>query len=34
MRVPTEGEIEWLLPAAPLPYWRGKVTKIEYEFAP
>lgn len=32
MRVPTEGEIEWLLPSGPLPYWRGKVTKIEYEF--
>jgi hypothetical protein len=32
MRVPTEGEITWLLPAGPLPYWRGKVAKIEYEF--
>ena len=32
MRVPTEGEIEWLLQAGPLPYWRGKVTDIAYEF--
>jgi hypothetical protein len=32
MRVPTEGEIEWLLPTGPLPYWRGKVTNTAYEF--
>jgi hypothetical protein len=33
MRVPTEGEIAWLLPGGPLPYWRGKVTRIEYELS-
>lgn len=32
MRVPTQGEVEWLLPKSPLPYWRGKVKSIEYEF--
>jgi hypothetical protein len=33
MRVPTEGEVEWLLPAGPLPYWRGQVTEVAYEYA-
>jgi hypothetical protein len=33
MRVPTEGEVEWQLPSGPLPYWRGKVTDMAYEFA-
>jgi hypothetical protein len=33
MRVPAEGEIAWLLPTGSQPYWRGKVTNIEYAFA-
>ncbi|MEW6335305.1 MAG: DUF6544 family protein [Thermodesulfobacteriota bacterium] len=33
MRVPTEGEVAWLLPGGPKPYWRGRVTRLAYEFA-
>ncbi len=33
MRVPLEGEVAWLLPQGPLPYWRGRITRIDYEFA-
>jgi hypothetical protein len=28
---PRCGEVEWLLPQGPQPYWRGQVTRIEYE---
>lgn len=31
MRVPTEGDVAWLLPKGALPYWRGRVTRITYE---
>lgn len=31
--VPLEGEVSWILPDGPHPYWRGRVTHIEYEFA-
>jgi hypothetical protein len=31
MRIPTVGEVEWLLPDGPQPYWRGRITEIEYE---
>lgn len=31
--VPTEGEVAWLFPDGPKPYWRGRVQRIEYEFA-
>jgi hypothetical protein len=34
MRVPLEGEVAWLLPAGPQPYWRGRIESIGYEFAP
>jgi hypothetical protein len=34
MRVPMEGEVAWMLPAGPWPYWRGRITSITYEFAP
>jgi hypothetical protein len=34
MRVPIEGEVAWMLPAGPWPYWRGRITSITYEFAP
>lgn len=33
MRVPLEAEVEWQLPDGPLPYWRRRLTDIEYEFA-
>src|SRR5690606_23810556 len=32
MRIPLEAEVEWLLPAGPLSYWRGRITDIAYEF--
>ena len=28
---PRQGEVEWLLPEGPQPYWRGRVTRIRYE---
>ena len=31
MRVPTRGEVAWLLPEGPKPYWRGEVTALRYE---
>lgn len=33
LRVPTQGEVAWLLPEGPRPYWRGKVTHVRYELA-
>jgi hypothetical protein len=33
MRIPLHGEVAWLLPESPLPYWRGRITDIVYEFA-
>ena len=33
VRIPTHGEVAWLLPRGPLPYWRGGVTGITYEVA-
>ncbi|MET0554926.1 MAG: DUF6544 family protein, partial [Vicinamibacteria bacterium] len=30
MRVPSRGEVEWLLPDGPLPYWRASVDPPEY----
>lgn len=32
MLVPFEGEVAWLLPEGPKPYWRGRVTNLAYEF--
>jgi hypothetical protein len=32
MRVPTEGEVEWILPEGRLPYWRGRVFGHQYGF--
>lgn len=31
MRVPLEGEVSWLLPEGPRPYWRGRITRIHHE---
>jgi hypothetical protein len=33
MRVPLEGEVAWLLPEGAKPYFRGRITKLSYEFA-
>lgn len=33
MRIPLEGEVAWQFPEDPLPYWRGRITEIAYEFA-
>lgn len=32
MRVPLDGEVAWLPPDGPKPYWRGHITEISYEF--
>ncbi len=33
MMVPIDGEVAWQLPTGPLPYWRGHLDEIHYEFA-
>lgn len=33
MLVPLSGEVAWVLPQDPAPYWRGEVQQLEYEFA-
>jgi hypothetical protein len=33
MRVPTEGEVAWLLPGRPQPYFRGRIASLRYQFA-
>jgi uncharacterized protein DUF6920 len=33
MRVPLDSEVAWLLPEGAKPYWRGRITKLSYEFA-
>jgi hypothetical protein len=33
MRIPLDGEVAWILPNGPKPYWRGCITKLDYEFA-
>ncbi len=33
MLVPLRGEVAWLLPGGPKPYWRGRITSLEYQFA-
>lgn len=32
MRIPVEGEVSWMLPGGPKPYWRGRITGLGYEF--
>lgn len=34
MMVPTEGEVAWLLPEGRFPYWRARMVRAAYEFAP
>lgn len=31
MMIPTLGEVEWILPDGPSPYWRGRTVGIEHE---
>jgi len=33
INIPVEGEVAWVLPEGPKPYWRGRITEIAYEFA-
>jgi hypothetical protein len=33
MRVPLEGEVAWMLPEGPKPYWRGRITSLSHELA-
>ena len=33
MLIPISGEVSWLLPERRLPYWRGKITDLRYEYA-
>ena len=32
IRVPLDGEVAWLLPEGAKPYWRGRITQLNYEF--
>lgn len=32
MRVPSEGEVAWVLPEGPRPYWRGTATRLTYDY--
>jgi hypothetical protein len=32
MLIPLEGEVAWILPEGPKPYWRGRITRLNYEF--
>ena len=32
MVVPLDGEVAWLLPEGPKPYWRGHTTSLSYDF--
>ena len=33
MHIPLEGEVAWIHPEGPKPYWRGRIAEIAYEFA-
>lgn len=33
MLIPLEGEVAWMLPDGPKPYWRGRIINLSYEFA-
>jgi hypothetical protein len=33
MWVPIDAEVAWALPDGERPYWRGRVTELEYEFS-
>lgn len=31
IRIMSPAEVEWILPEGPLTYWRGRITRVEYE---
>ena len=33
MLIPTAGEVAWLMPEGAKPYWRGRITDVDFEFA-
>lgn len=33
IRIPLDGEVAWLLPEGEMPYWRGHISALRYEFA-
>ncbi|MCK4499879.1 hypothetical protein KAU11_05235 [Candidatus Babeliales bacterium] len=33
MRIPVEGNVEWQLPGENLPYWKGRIIKVKYDFS-
>lgn len=33
VRVPSRGEVAWLLPEGPLPYWRGQLDSLDLRYA-
>jgi hypothetical protein len=33
MRIPLEGEVAWLVQEDLKPYWRGRIQRVEYEYA-
>lgn len=33
MSIPLDGEVMWLLPDGPRPYWRGHIAEIAFTFA-
>jgi hypothetical protein len=33
MRIPSAGEVAWMLPTGPKPYWCGQIIRIRYAFA-
>lgn len=34
MQIPLDGEVAWQLPEGSWPYWKGRITEINHEFAP
>lgn len=32
MRIPLEGEVEWQLSSGNMPYWKGKIVDVKYDF--
>jgi hypothetical protein len=32
MRVPIEGEVSWITKDGPKPYWRGRITRLHYDY--
>jgi hypothetical protein len=33
MRIPLEGEVEWQAPSGNLPYWKGRLVEVDFDFA-